>query len=429
VSRSDDGIVKLKDNCGFIMGGDSVDKGNGDIRVLRDLLQLKRTYPDRVFFIIGNRDANKLRFTAELADEDSLYSPPFKRPDWCPTEPEVSFKDYLEQNSLQDTKINRVKWMLAETMGSRTTFRLRKEELEILQEPSDDSSVVNSFLSSVLPSGENNFMYEYLRVAQLIFRVGNTLFVHGGINDENFGTVPGDDIIRENVDDWIRDLNQWAAGELDDYVKQPTWEEYPGPGNTTGKRGGQNLIEYGLPGGNNGKTIIYSYHLPNGNAVDLSEKTENYLVSNGIHRVIVGHQPHGDCPTVISSGRVQVVTGDTSYSQVPAKGDDNRGPAVSEIMLFEESQKVRVHGNLLDERKIDYELACPHVKSSESSCDDLIGKQLKDNFWVKSKLRDLPEDGKEYLVCRGSGFSLTFLWMSASEVNDNLMVKPEETKQ
>ena len=54
------------DNYYFVFGGDSVDKGTGDIRLNRCLVDFKKQYPDRVFLLVGNRDLNKLRFSAEL---------------------------------------------------------------------------------------------------------------------------------------------------------------------------------------------------------------------------------------------------------------------------------------------------------------------------------------------------------------------------
>ena len=51
----------------FVFGGDAFDRGAGDLRVARLLIDLKRRYPDRVVLIIGNRDANKMRLTSELA--------------------------------------------------------------------------------------------------------------------------------------------------------------------------------------------------------------------------------------------------------------------------------------------------------------------------------------------------------------------------
>lgn len=61
-----DNQLVLDDNAHFIYGGDVVDRGPGDLRVLADLVGLKRAYPDRVHFIMGNRDVNKMRIPVEL---------------------------------------------------------------------------------------------------------------------------------------------------------------------------------------------------------------------------------------------------------------------------------------------------------------------------------------------------------------------------
>ena len=64
-------IVFTHKHTMLVFGGDSQDKGIGDIRFTKLLLDLKaqRGNEDRVQFIIGNRDANKLRFASELQDE------------------------------------------------------------------------------------------------------------------------------------------------------------------------------------------------------------------------------------------------------------------------------------------------------------------------------------------------------------------------
>ena len=66
----EDHNIKESDNvtfdCHFVFGGDSVDRGIGDLRFLRELLSLKRRYPNNVHLILGNRDVNKMRFTSEL---------------------------------------------------------------------------------------------------------------------------------------------------------------------------------------------------------------------------------------------------------------------------------------------------------------------------------------------------------------------------
>ena len=60
----------------LVFGGDSQDKGIGDIRFTKLLLDLKAQTgnEDRVEFIIGNRDANKLRLASEL-QKDCIDDP------------------------------------------------------------------------------------------------------------------------------------------------------------------------------------------------------------------------------------------------------------------------------------------------------------------------------------------------------------------
>lgn len=62
------GRLVLRDDCHFVFGGDVCDRGAGDIRVMRDLVELRERYADRVHLIMGNRDVNKLRLRFELAD-------------------------------------------------------------------------------------------------------------------------------------------------------------------------------------------------------------------------------------------------------------------------------------------------------------------------------------------------------------------------
>ena len=421
--RGIDGQLVLKDGYGFIFGGDSVDKGSGDIRVVRDLLQLKRTYPSRVFLLIGNRDLNKLRFGSELEDRESLTNPKFDRAAWFPPERRRTYDQFLKDYDISDSIESRAKWMLSETMGAETTFQFRKAELHQLGLPCDDESVAHSFLHSVLPHSDENFMLQYLKQAQTMVRIGSTLFVHGGINNTNLGTVPGDDVRRTTVNEWMKDLNGWVEQQLQEYEANNSWARKPTEEDRdkgrTGVRGAEKLIEYGTPGGNNHKTVIYAYHFPNGNGEELSEQTSKYLSQSGVHRIIVGHQPHGDCPSVLATDpMVQVVTGDTSYSDINQA--DNRGCAVSEILLFEESQIVTVHGVLKDERLLSYSLPCPTFPS-DTTTDPYIGKKLKGNFWVKSKLLSPPPDGREYMICKGSGYSLTIEWLSTSEIQQNII--------
>jgi hypothetical protein len=77
LSWDSDGSLTLVDNGYFVHGGDAVDKGPGDIRVLRAMVELKEKYPDRVILILGNRDVNKLRIVSELHPDHLGKNPVF----------------------------------------------------------------------------------------------------------------------------------------------------------------------------------------------------------------------------------------------------------------------------------------------------------------------------------------------------------------
>jgi hypothetical protein len=57
----------LCNQLAFVHGGDLFDRGPGDIRLSRLLVDFKQRHPSRVFLLMGNRDINKIRFLAEFA--------------------------------------------------------------------------------------------------------------------------------------------------------------------------------------------------------------------------------------------------------------------------------------------------------------------------------------------------------------------------
>jgi len=147
----------------LVCGGDMWDKGGADLYVTRQLLSLQKRYgKDRVHFILGNRDINKMRVLQELGVCNNIYKnteeAPLSTASTLPFhggvywlrhsglmgDPELvsKAKDILLSNDIElpqelsDSMISntsaaeRLKWILEKTMGSPDAFELRRDELK-----------------------------------------------------------------------------------------------------------------------------------------------------------------------------------------------------------------------------------------------------------------------------------------------------------
>lgn len=394
------GELCLKDNCMFVFGGDAPDKGPGDIRVVKTLLSLKKRYPLRCFILLGNRDVNKLRFYAEL-DEKGKFLPYWNKP--------VTYDQYLEKTKSPACSLTTLKWML-EDMGCQTTFATRLRELAMLLGGAEETEALQSFRDSVDPAGRDPWMLSLMIVGHIAVVIGDNLFVHAGLPPEAIGRVPGDDHFHHDVREWVNKLNAWKDDCLNDYVARPSWR----PGDGTGscerlaqqcrRRGGDALIDYGVPGGNDGRTVMYHNPFVDGNPVLPSDEVTEYLRRSGIKVVLSGHQPHGQTPTVVRHPKTDLlcVTADTSYSDMKGKKGfniaNNRGDIINWVTLTINS--VRIHGN---SAQGEHDCKLMHDATDDAMPDALVGRQLTDGSWVKTVLKD---DRDQVVAARGKGFQV-----------------------
>eukprot|EP00804_Cyclotella_cryptica_P022870 CCRYP_005065-RA/>CCRYP_005065-RA protein AED:0.02 eAED:0.02 QI:201/1/1/1/0.33/0.25/4/2706/573 len=233
----------------LVYGGDVWDKGGADLYVIRQLLSLHARYPNRVHFLMGNRDINKLRIADELGvwrngsgdsrncgshvNGSALEPLPFHggvywlRGTNLPGDPlrvvenEKGGIASSESSIFSQNRAKRLKWMLENTMGSIDAFELRRLELERERTaitnassafPSrhsrrsdkgdplhddcetnststmhvTDDEVAESYIRSCDPN--HGLMSQYLTRAKLIVRFGPALFMHGAlpfVPDEN----------------------------------------------------------------------------------------------------------------------------------------------------------------------------------------------------------------------------------------------------
>ena len=100
--------IILNPNSYFVYGGDVCDRGDGDIRVLKDLMKLKTENPNNVFFILGNRDCNKLRLKFEL--DYSIVKLTYPSFYWIRTN-EFSVSKTNEMDEVMISRDKRLQWV------------------------------------------------------------------------------------------------------------------------------------------------------------------------------------------------------------------------------------------------------------------------------------------------------------------------------
>ena len=298
----------------LVYGGDVWDKGGYDLYVIRQLLDFKQRYPTRVQFVLGNRDINKLRILQELG----LSSSSPKSVAVVPHHPGIYFFRAIGREADMvppTTPVERLQWMLRQTMGSPHAFALRKSELEWERQhihhhrhhhhhysycvsdnnnkdnkdnknnndmgaPTQaatadamitDDMVVRSYQQSCHPQGE---MGRYLSQAHLAIRLGQILFLHGSLpltkevleqkrlnhvwDDLSFAMPwlteqQKQHIHVTNIDDWIQQLNDFCHTKIQEWKDWVTKKEQKLLLQSSSTTNGKDDDDDGNNGNNNNK--------------------------------------------------------------------------------------------------------------------------------------------------------------------------------
>lgn len=332
----------------FVQMGDVTDRGISDMRLLKTFVKLRQLYPNQFFNLLGNRDINKIRLPAELNSSPEAFSA------WV----KGAYYKTVSTGEVY-SRVDRLKWIFSNTMGSPHTFENRRAELRALGKKSDDHSVVDSFLDELLPSGDR---FKYLQSGHIALRLNDLVLVHGAFKKENFGIIPNQKKRLSNVNEFISSINYWKDKQLEQWTKSPNA--------LSQNRAASALIQYQepLPGTRaNDLSLVYGrYPDPDGNVrlrdVDFISK----LNSDGVFRIVSGHSPQGSLSTLVRSqdGSFQVVVVDTSTYRAGA-GLARFHPRFTELLdVDEESKSTRTIVSLNDPNSI-------------------IGLVTSDNFLVK----------------------------------------------
>lgn len=284
----------------FVFGGDATDRGPASLRVLSTLVQFKKDYPDRVHLIIGNRDLNKLYFPYLLVGAGRA-APPSERMaarfvwwfrETYPQHASLGAQEIIPKYS---DPIIKMKFLYARSTNAPEAVEFRRREINV----SSDEAVLESLMSDV---SENGLLLQYLELGEIGTIVEGNLFVHGALTEESmrFDGLPTSVNPDAGIHQYFKDLNEWKNVELAKWKKR--WLR--------------------VPGGENPLVAMASTPSPVFSRYP-SEGTEKTLVRRllreGISRVVVGHTPQGQVPTiwqVEDNGELfETVTSDQSESE------------------------------------------------------------------------------------------------------------------
>jgi hypothetical protein len=143
-----------------------------------------------------------------------------------------------------------------------------------------------------------------------------------------------------------------------------------------------------------------------------------WLLKDGIRRVIVGHKPTGDCPAVLSAlyTGVEIVSADTSFSDTSAS--DNRGMAFASVEVAGYSSTdnhLTIKGSTRDGQPyLSLYSRLYHKGMDETKGDPMLGRRLVNGWWVKAGFDEL------YYLTRGQGRKVEYRTIRRSEVSELL---------
>ncbi|MDB5037524.1 MAG: hypothetical protein JWQ35_1052 [Bacteriovoracaceae bacterium] len=280
----------------FVFGGDAVDRGPDSTRIVEALVDFKKREPERVILIQGNRDINKMRIPFELS-EQALQTLPQKMEQWL-NEKKIPVEEYF-------TAATRLKWIFEGTMGAPNAFEFRRSELKRHSTHVSDEDVVKSFLEELGPNGA---FQKYLLKSQLGAVIEDTLIVHGAITRENFGFLPFSLNRQSDVRLWIEKLNTWSHSQVLEWMdREPRADK---------KMSGYDLVRYQQKTASSQSVVYARFSDQFGNPVLPPLEIIETMKDQGIRRILVGHTPSGDIPTILRwFNEFEVIIGDNSGRQ------------------------------------------------------------------------------------------------------------------
>lgn len=300
--------IKMKGNCKFVCMGDTIDNGPNNMAILKFLRHLKTEYGNRIVFILGNRDINKLRLLFELEEaKDGKFWIRSGLEKFVPGFNKVVTKDdgtTVEPIKSEIEKLTsvpqRLKYLFNNTFGIRDNFKNMKTELG----SNSDEDVVKAYLNLLGPKGDLSF---YLLNGNLVYYDEKTrsIYVHGSVNCTNFLL---DYVKKDQIKDfykWKDNLNKWAHKLISDTITRKITNEeeieellnYQEPVNTEGADNIRSVV-HARPWVLSEDYKKYPLGLASPVGSPFSETCREGL-SRYVDIMVISHSPVGQIPIII----------------------------------------------------------------------------------------------------------------------------------
>jgi len=239
---------------------------------------------------------------------------------------------------------------------------------------------------------------QYLRATQLLVIIGDCLFLPGALLSRGLLLLPAEDTrdgcpaaqpppVRLSdttpLETWASELNAWKVRQLRIFEAHPLFRHSP-----SGERwrGGGPLMMPALSGCH----IATDGYLKDNTAVPLEDDVARYLSKQGIRRLFVGGQPHGQCPGVmrIPHSGLTVLIGSTTHSPdagsasrppVSLAGEGRRPLGSAACTVTIQGHETIVEGALADGAAHGYTLSTDW--SREEGAATIVGRRLVDGSW------------------------------------------------
>ena len=368
-----DDIGALLDGWCIVIGGDMCDKGDDCASLLKIVIDWKLQNPQRVLLIPGNRELNKFRYHNELVPSKSYrpYKNGFSSFYSLTEAARMRYHRWINShfitpsewtNSCIDVHMIWVPWMMEEVLGIpliHQTSRLMQMEItqfaQYLDALKQDISPLHHF---------NIFQYISLCSPVGILETSDDkriLFVHGGINADNFLLLPTKPPRKSDS------LFEWASkykALFDDNLMKFNYNFFT-----------DLSLDAWYKGLSIDSIITQRAHQVENNEVELSKEFIDYLKYFDTSAIIVGHTPRGPIPASISQDGISFIAADTS---------NYRSNETIQIMLIAADGELQIIGNF--EGK----------ETFMSSKKRGFGKKDEEGYWMRSCTDEM------CIKCKGS---------------------------